>query len=70
MLALASMLFGEEEHLGRILLNETPRARGSQAPRSGRGGLLRRGATSEPSAARAEAAPASSPALDPASQAD
>jgi ABC-2 type transport system permease protein len=70
LLALASMLFGEEEHLGRILLNETPRARGSQAPRSGRGGLLRRGTPSEPAAARAEVAPASSPALDPASQPD
>jgi ABC-2 type transport system permease protein len=26
--ALASLLFGEEEHLGRVLLTETPRARG------------------------------------------
>jgi ABC-2 type transport system permease protein len=33
MLALASLLFGEEEHLGRILLVEKPRARGPQTPR-------------------------------------
>ena len=31
MLALASLLFGEEEHLGRILLVETPRAKGAKA---------------------------------------
>ncbi len=34
MLALASLLFGEEEHLGRILLVETPRAKKArQLPR-------------------------------------
>ena len=31
MLLLASLLFGEEEHLGRILLVETPRGKGSSA---------------------------------------
>jgi ABC-2 type transport system permease protein len=33
MLTLAGLLFGEEEHLGRILLVETPRAKGAKAPR-------------------------------------
>jgi ABC-2 type transport system permease protein len=36
MLALASLLFGEEEHLGRILLVETPRAKGAKEPRTQR----------------------------------
>src|SRR5262249_30728818 len=70
LLALAAMLFGEEEHLGRILLNETPRAKGPQASRPRRGGVLRRRAPSEAAVARAEVAQASSSALDPASQAD
>jgi ABC-2 type transport system permease protein len=37
MLTLAALLFGEEEHLGRILLVETPRAKGAKRT------LLRRG---------------------------
>jgi ABC-2 type transport system permease protein len=40
LLALASLLFGEEEHLGRILLVEPPRARGSRQLRPSR--LVRR----------------------------
>jgi ABC-2 type transport system permease protein len=32
LLALASLLFGEEEHLARVLLTETPRARARPAP--------------------------------------
>jgi ABC-2 type transport system permease protein len=36
MLTLASLLFGEEEHLGRILLVDTPRAKGTKAPQAPR----------------------------------
>ena len=34
MLLLASLLFGEEEHLGRILLVDTPRAKGAKTPQA------------------------------------
>jgi hypothetical protein len=32
LVTLASLLFGEEEHLGRILLSEAPRQRGPEQP--------------------------------------
>ena len=69
LVTLASLLFGEEEHLGRILLNETPRARGGPSA-SERTGLLRRRRQPEVAATRAEAVPAPAGSLGPASQAD
>jgi ABC-2 type transport system permease protein len=53
LLALAALLFGEEEHLGRILLVEPPRARGRGLPRRPRVSLRRR-----PVAPLGEASPA------------
>jgi len=49
MLALAGLLFGEEEHLGRILLVESPRAKGSRRLRPS--GLIRRRREPEKAAA-------------------
>ena len=60
LVTLASLLFGEEEHLGRILLSEPPRKRGEQAASTGRRAPWRR-APAEPARERTEA-PAPPPA--------
>jgi hypothetical protein len=61
LVTLASLLFGEEEHLGRILLSEPPRKRGEQAVSPGRRAPWRR-APAEPVRERTEApAPSSAP---------
>src|SRR5579862_527209 len=54
LLALASLLFGEEEHLGRILLVEPPRAKGGRLARLPRLNLRR---TKAPVAPIGEATP-------------
>jgi ABC-2 type transport system permease protein len=61
LVTLASLLFGEEEHLGRILLSEPPRKRGEPAAGSGRKAPWRR-SPEEPARERTEAPqPASTP---------
>ena len=57
LIALASLLFGEEEHLGRILLVEPPRAKGRRLPRP-RLGLRRRDSASGSPVPLGEATPA------------
>jgi ABC-2 type transport system permease protein len=68
LLTLASLLFGEEEHLGRILLVEPPRPKGQPAPARARG--LRRARPAEPARERPEAAQPPPASLGPASPAD
>jgi hypothetical protein len=69
LVTLASLLFGEEEHLGRILLSEAPRARGEQSAPAARRRPWRRGA-SEPVLERADPPAAPPASLGPASPAD
>jgi ABC-2 type transport system permease protein len=69
LLTVASLLFGEEEHLGRILLSEAPRARGQQASQPDRRRPWQRRPV-EPVRERAEAPPASSAPLGPVTPAD
>ena len=69
LVTLASLLFGEEEHLGRILLSEPPRKRGEQAASTGRRAPWRR-APVEPARERTEAPAPSSAPLGPATPVD
>ncbi len=57
LIALASLLFGEEEHLGRILLVEPPRPRGRRLPRPALGFGRRESTAAKPVPFR-EASPA------------
>ncbi len=70
LVTLASLLFGEEEHLGRILLSEAPRAKGGGKPAKPAAKRRWRRRPAEPARDRSEA-PAPAPAsLGPASPGD
>jgi ABC-2 type transport system permease protein len=69
LLALACLLFGEEEHLGRILLVETPRAKGQQRSRGWSIGRRRR-EQGDTARERPEVIPGPPASVGPASPAD